>query len=59
VKVAGVIKNFHPQNSIEILENIADFRKRIDQAIENKAAQAGMRDGISDENQETKNAEAA
>ena len=40
IKVAGVIKNFHPQNSIEILENIAAFRKRIDQAVENKAAQA-------------------
>ena len=37
VKVAGVIKNFHPQNSIEILENIAAFRKRIDQAVQNKA----------------------
>lgn len=36
VKVAGVLKNFHLQNSIEILESIADFRKRIDQAIENK-----------------------
>jgi hypothetical protein len=40
IKVARVIKNFHPQNSIEILENIAAFRKRIDQAVENKAAQA-------------------
>jgi hypothetical protein len=40
VKVAGVIKNFHPQNSIEILENIADFRKRIDQAIEKKLAES-------------------
>jgi hypothetical protein len=40
IKVAGVVRNFHPQNSIEILENIAAFRKRIDQAVENKAAQA-------------------
>jgi hypothetical protein len=40
VKVAGVVRNFHPQNSIEILENIAAFRKRIDQAVENKAGQA-------------------
>jgi hypothetical protein len=39
LKVAGVVRNFHPQNSIEILENIAAFRKRIDQAVENKAAQ--------------------
>jgi hypothetical protein len=35
------------------------FESEFDQAIENKAAQAGMRDGRSDENQETKNAEAA
>jgi hypothetical protein len=39
VKVTGVIRNFHPQNSIEILENIAYFRKRIDQAIEKKLAE--------------------
>jgi hypothetical protein len=40
LKAMGVIRNFHPQNSIEILENIADFRKRIDQAVENKLAQS-------------------
>jgi len=39
VKIAGILKNIHPQDSIAILENIADFRKRIDQALENKAAQ--------------------
>jgi hypothetical protein len=39
VKAAGVLKNIHPQDLIAILENIADFRKRIDQALENKAAQ--------------------
>jgi|RhiMetdeSRZDD1v2_1073273.scaffolds.fasta_scaffold1626258_2 hypothetical protein len=38
LKVAGVIKNFQPQNSIEILENIAAFRKRIDEAVQNGAA---------------------
>jgi len=38
-KVVSVIKHFHPQNSIEILENIAAFLKRIDKAVQNKAAQ--------------------
>ena len=38
-EVAGVIKHFHPRDSIGILENIAAFLKRIDKAVQNKAAQ--------------------
>ena len=38
-KVAGVIKHFHPRNSIGILENITAFRKQIDQALQNKLAE--------------------
>ena len=37
MKVAGVLKNIRPQDSIAIFENIAEFRKRIDLVIENKS----------------------